>query len=146
MILRSNAANSGSYIKSDVSLRSISVSKSKTKLGDDSVASVFPGAQNIKLNARTDRYVIIDVEGLNMGEVGIMMVAFPSRGFCLFVEFELDLSTRNQQMNVGFSSHVVVIGSELSSWALHRSKYGESISCRGEKMENTKQIEWFSPR
>jgi hypothetical protein len=84
-------------------------------LGDESVASVFPGAQNIKLNARTDRYVIIDVEGLNMGELGIMMVAFPSRGFCLFVEFELDLSTRNQQMNVGFSSHVVVIGSELSS-------------------------------
>jgi hypothetical protein len=50
-----------------------------------------------------------------MGELGIMMVAFPSRGFCLFVEFDVDLSTRNLQMNVGFSSHVVVIGCELAS-------------------------------
>ncbi len=55
------------------------------------------------------------MDGLDVGELGIMMVAFPSRGFCLFVEFEVDLLTRNQQMNVRFSSHVVVIDAELSS-------------------------------
>lgn len=69
MILRSNGAKLGSYNNPDVSLRSISVSRSKMEFCK---ASVYPGAQSNRLNTKANIYAIVDVEGRNIGRLGIM--------------------------------------------------------------------------